>query len=334
MNYNIALIGATGNVGKEILFTLSQSKISIKKLFLIASSKSLGKEILFREEILRVRHIEEINYSEIDLVFFATKSSVSKKYVKAISKKVSLVIDLSSSYRMNNKIPLVVPEVNLLSLKIARKSHIVANPNCIAIPLVVTLKPLHEAKKILRVVISTYQSISGAGNKAISKLYYQTKDILNNSYLDTKKKDGVAFNVIPKINRFTKNGYTKEEIKVIEETKKILSTNIDITCTCVRVPVIIGHSISVNIEFLEHISVDEAYNILENSRGIKTDRSSNAKYFTSMNSIEVDEILVSRIRHSYSANNILNLWIVSNNLRKGAALNAVQIAERYIQYYL
>ena len=333
MKYNIALIGATGNVGKEVLTLLSKSKIPIKKIFAIASQNSISKKVRFGRNLLRVKTIDSLNFDIIDLVFFATNSIISKKYVEVIRKNVKLIIDLSSCYRMNKKVPLVIPEVNLDSLKLAKKSKIVSNPNCIAIPLAMILKPFHELASISRVVISTYQSVSGAGKKAMNSLYFQTKNKLFNFFLEGERKINMAFNIIPKINNFTKKGYTKEEIKIRDETNKILSANINITCTCVRVPVFIGHSISVNVEFLNNVSVNEAYCILNKSEGILTDQYTNYKYFTPIDCVGKDKVLVSRIRQDNVLDNVLNFWIVSDNIKKGAALNAIQIAEKYIKFY-
>ena len=244
-----------------------------------------------------------------------------------------MVVDLSSHFRMSNEIPLVVPEVNLNSLNLAKKSKIVANPNCVAIPLVVTLKSLHDFAKISRIVISSYQSVSGAGKKAMDELYSQTKNKLVSAFSETNHREKLAFNLIPKIDDITENGYTKEELKVIDETKKILSSDMDVTATCVRVPVFIGHSISANVEFSKNLSVPQAYSLLEKSKGIVTNKASKHSFFTPIDCIGKDEVLVSRIRQD-TANNILNLWIVSDNLKKGAALNAVQIVEKYIENYM
>ena len=333
MKYSIAVIGATGNVGREILNILENSKVQIEKIFAVASQKSVGKEVVFKNRSIEVNSIEGFDFTDIDFVFFATNASISKKYVLVASKKVKLVIDLSSHFRMNEDIPLVVPEVNLSSLKLAKESHIVTNPNCVAIPLVVTLKNLHTFAQVSRIVVSTYQSVSGAGKKAMDDLYVQTKDRLSNVFSDDNNREKIAFNVIAKIDELTKTGYTNEEIKVMEETKKMLCSDIDITATCVRVPVFVGHSMSVNVEFSKNISVNEAYNILNKSEGVLTDRSSEYNYFTPVDCLGKDEVLVSRVRQDI-ANNILNLWIVSDNLRKGAAVNAVQIFEKYVEDYL
>ena len=331
MKYSIAIVGATGNVGREILNTLAKSKtIHIKEIFAIASEKSIGKEISFGDKILKIRPLKGFNFQDIDFAFFSTNADISKIYVKEVSNKVKLVVDLSSHFRMNNEVPLIVPEVNLSSLNLAKKSKIVANPNCVAIPLVVTLKSLHDFAKVSRVVISSYQSVSGAGKKAMDELYSQTKNKLVSAFSETNQREKIAFNLIPKIDDITENGYTKEELKVIGETKKILSNDIDVTATCVRVPVFVGHSISANVEFSKNISVPQTYSLLEKSKGIVTSKTNQQNFFTPIDCMGKDEVLVSRIRQD-TAKNILNLWIVSDNLKKGAALNAVQIVEKYIE---
>ena len=333
MKYNVAVIGATGNVGREIFNTLENSNVQIEKIFAVASQKSVGKEVIFKNKSIEVNSIDGFDFTGIDFVFFATNASISKEYVPKASKKAKLVIDLSSHFRMNKEIPLVVPEVNLSSLKLAKESHIVTNPNCVAIPLVVALKNLHEFAQISRIVVSTYQSVSGAGKKAMDDLYLQIKNRLDNVFSDDNNREKIAFNVVPKIDKLTEAGYTNEEVKVMDETKKILCSDIDITATCVRVPVFVGHSMSVNVEFSKNISVNEAYNILNKSEGVTTDRSSEYDYFTPVDCVGKDEVFVSRVRQDI-ANNILNLWIVSDNLIKGAALNAVQIFEKYVENYL
>ena len=333
MKYNIALVGATGNIGREILTILGRSKIPVDKIFAIASRQSVGKKISFGVKTITVNTINNFNFNEVDIVFFATNSHVSRQYVPIVQQKVRLVIDLSSYYRMKHEVPLIVPEVNFSSIKFTKKPYLIANPNCIAILLAVALQPLHKILPILRIVASTYQSVSGAGKKAIDTLYSQTRSQLMGGFAKDSQETKIAFNIIPNINELNDDGYTKEEHKVMEETKKILSQDINITCTCARVPVFIGHSISVNVAFSQDISVDTAYKILSESKGVKTDKCMHYRYFTSTDCIGKDEVLVSRIRQDHYANNILNLWIVSDNLKKGAALNAVQIAEQYIQFY-
>ena len=334
MKYNIAVIGATGNVGREILNILTKSQIiNIKEIHAIASEKSIGKEVSFGNKKLKTKPLSGFDFKDIDFAFFATNVDVSKEYIQKVSTKVKLVVDLSSHFRMNKEVPLIVPEVNLDSLKLATKIKIVANPNCVAIPLVVTLKNLHDFANVQRIVISTYQSVSGAGKKAMNDLYSQTKNKLVNAFSESNQKEKIAFNLIPKIDDITENGYTKEEIKVINETKKILSNDIDVTATCVRVPVFVGHSISANVEFSKNLSVSQAYSLLNKSKGVITNKENKYDFFTPIDCMGKNEVLVSRIRQDI-ANNILNLWIVSDNLKKGAALNAVQIVEKYIENYI
>ncbi|MSO13828.1 aspartate-semialdehyde dehydrogenase [Rickettsiales endosymbiont of Trichoplax sp. H2] len=334
MKYNIAVIGATGNVGREILNILTKSQIiNIKEIHAIASEKSIGKEVSFGNKKLKTKPLSGFDFKYIDFAFFATNVDVSKEYIQKVSTKVKLVVDLSSHFRMNKEVPLIVPEVNLDSLKLATKTKIVANPNCVAIPLVVTLKNLHDFANVQRIVISTYQSVSGAGKKAMDGLYSQTKNKLVNAFSESNQREKIAFNLIPKIDDITENGYSKEEIKVINETKKILSNDIDVTATCVRVPVFVGHSISANVEFSKNLSVSQAYSLLNKSKGVITNKTSKYDFFTPIDCMGKNEVLVSRIRQD-TTNNILNLWIVSDNLKKGAALNAVQIAEKYIENYI
>ncbi len=334
MKYNIAVIGATGNVGREILNILTESQIiNIKEIHAIASEKSIGKEVSFGNKKLKTKPLSGFDFKYIDFAFFATNVDVSKEYIQKVSTKVKLVVDLSSHFRMNKEVPLIVPEVNLDSLKLATKTKIVANPNCVAIPLVVTLKNLHDFANVQRIVISTYQSVSGSGKKAMDALYSQTKNKLVNAFSESNQREKIAFNLIPKIDDITENGYSKEEIKVINETKKILSNDIDVTATCVRVPVFVGHSISANVEFSKNLSVSQAYSLLNKSKGVITNKTSKYDFFTPIDCMGKNEVLVSRIRQD-TTNNILNLWIVSDNLKKGAALNAVQIAEKYIENYI
>lgn len=333
MGYRVAVVGATGNVGRGVLKELAHSEIEVEKVFALASEKSSGKEISYGDTNITVSALQDFNFDNVDIVFFATRAKISKEYVMPASQKVKLVVDLSSYFRMHKDIPLVVPEVNLESLALAKKSKIITNPNCVVIPMVTALKKLDDFAKVSRLVVSTYQSVSGAGKEAMDNLYSQTKGKMFNVFAGNNKKETIAFNIIPKIDEFAENGYTQEEIKVINETKKILSKDIEVTATCVRIPVFVGHSISVNAEFSKNISAQTAYDILGNTEGVITDKRHHTPYFTPLDCIGQDEVFVSRIRQD-TAKNILNLWIVSDNLRKGAALNAMQIAEKYIKLYL
>ena len=333
MGYRVAVVGATGNVGRGVLKELAHSEIEVEKVFALASEKSSGKEISYGDTNTTVSALQDFNFDNVDIVFFATRAKISKEYVIPASQKVKLVVDLSSYFRMHKDIPLVVPEVNLESLALAKKSKIITNPNCVVIPMVTALKKLDDFAKVSRLVVSTYQSVSGAGKEAMDNLYSQTKGKMFNVFAGNNKKETIAFNIIPKIDEFAENGYTQEEIKVINETKKILSEDIEVTATCVRIPVFVGHSISVNAEFSKNISAQTAYDILENAEGVITDKRHHTPYFTPLDCVGQDEVFVSRIRQD-TAKNILNLWIVSDNLKKGAGLNAIQIAEKYIKLYL
>ncbi len=326
--YNVAVIGATGNVGREILAILAERDFPVANIFAVASQASLGKEVSFGEEkLLKVVSIDSLNFKEIDLAFFAAGSEVSKQYAREFADAGAIVIDKSSYFRMNKNVPLVVPEVN--SEELREHSNIIASPNCSVTPIVMALKLLHEQAQIKRIVVSTYQSVSGAGKSAMEELFKQTKSIL--MYQEVEQKvlpRRIAFNVIPQIDEFLPTGETKEEWKMIAEIKKILGEEIEISATCVRVPVFVGHSAAVNVEFEESISVSEAKSLLKKMPGIRVmDRD----YATPLDVVREDEVLVSRIRKDSSVDSGLNLWIVGDNLRKGAALNAVQIAEYLIK---
>ena len=330
--YNVAIIGATGNVGRELLSLLDERKFPIDNIYAVASSSSLGKEVSFGDDrILKVTTIDNIDFKAIDFAFFAAGSSVSKEYGKKMADAGCIVIDKSSYFRQNSKVPLVVPEVNPEALK--GHQNIIASPNCSVIPIMVALKPLHDAAQIKRVVVSTYQSVSGAGKKAMDELFQQTKGML--MYQEAKATEftkRIAFNVIPHIDEFMPSGFTKEEWKMEVETKKILGDDIAITATCVRVPVFVGHSASVNVEFEEDITAAEAKKILSSAKGIEVmDKQQDAGYATPIDVVREDAVFVSRIRKDSSVDSGLSLWVVADNLRKGAALNSIQIAELLIK---
>lgn len=330
--YNIAVIGATGNVGREILSILDERQFPINKIYAVASDSSLGKEVSFGDtEILKIVSIDSIDFKNIDIAFFAAGSAVAKKYATQIAELGCIVIDKSAHFRMNPSVPLIVPEVNPEAMK--NHKNIISNPNCSVIPLMVALKPLHDEAQIKRIVVSTYQSVSGAGKKAMNELFEQTKGTL--MYQESSAKEftkRIAFNVIPHIDSFMPSGATKEEWKMEVETKKVLGSDIELTATCVRVPVFIGHSASVNIEFEENITPAQARKILKSSKGISLiDKNEDAGYATPIDSVREDEVLVSRIRRDPSVDSGLNLWVVADNLRKGAALNGVQIAELLVK---
>jgi aspartate-semialdehyde dehydrogenase len=336
MSYNVAVVGATGNVGRELLSILAEREFPVNEVFALASEKSKGKEVSFGENrTLRCEVLDNFDFSRADIALFSPGSSVSKIHAPRAAAAGCVVIDNTSYFRMDPEIPLVVPEVNPDAIAGYKKRNIIANPNCSTIQMVVALKPLHELAGIKRVVVSTYQSVSGAGKAAMDELYNQTKGSF--SYQEavptcfTKK---IAFNCIPHIDVFMDDGKTKEEWKMVEETKKILDPSISVSATCVRVPVFVGHAESVNIEFERPISEDEAFEALNQAEGITVvDRRENGGYATQVECVREDNVFVSRIRRDTTVENGLNIWVVADNLRKGAALNAVQIAERLIQDY-
>lgn len=329
--YTIAVVGATGNVGREILNSLSELNFPVKEVVAIASDRSVGKQVSFGDDTLKVQQINQIDFANFDIAFFCAGSEVSKKYAYIATEKGCIVIDKSSYFRLNDDIPLIVPEANINALKNS-KSKIIASPNCCTIPLAVALKPLDNAAKIKRVVISTYQSVSGAGKKAMDELYIQTKakfifeDIAPKAF-----PTQIAFNLFPHIGDFREDGYTDEEYKIEQELKKIIGSHIQPTVTCVRVPVFVSHSMSVNVEFENPLSAEEANELLSEADGVIVYSHLNEhKYATPVEAACNDEVFVSRIREDNSRANSLNIWITTDNLRKGAALNAVQIAQNII----
>jgi len=334
--YNIAVIGATGNIGREILQILEQRNFPINKIFCLASAKSKGKKLEFKDKHITVEDLSDFDFSNVQIGLFSPGSKVSAEYAPKAAKKGCLVIDNTSHFRMKEDVPLVVPEVNSNVLhdffKNNKKSKIIANPNCSTIQMVVALKPLHDMSIINRIVVSTYQSVSGKGKGAMDELFEQTKNIYANKVVEKKHfTKQIAFNIIPHIDDFLKNGNTKEEQKIIDETKKILDPNIQVAATCVRVPVFIGHSESVNIEFDSSITLENSKKVLRDFKGISVvDYLKNEGYVTPIEVAGEDKVYVSRIRKDETVDNGLSMWIVSDNLRKGAALNTVQIAETVI----
>ena len=328
---NIAIVGATGNVGRKILEVLEKKNISFDNLFLIASSKSAGKKIKFKNKDFEVFDLEKFDFSKAKITFFAAGRKVSENYA-AQAAKHSLVIDNSSFYRMDPDVPLIVPQVNPNHLKEIKK-NIIANPNCSTAQLVIVLKPLHDNFKIKRVVTSTYQSVSGGGKAPMDELIEQTKLFLDNKEIKSKNfTKQIAFNAIPHIDVFADEGYTKEELKMINETKKILDPAIELTATCVRLPVLISHSESVNIEFEKPFTIDVIRKLLDNADGCKVvDERKDGGYSTPIEAAGRNETFISRIREDKTVTNGLNMWIVSDNLLRGAALNAVEIAETLIK---
>ena len=324
---NIAIVGATGNVGRKILEVLEKKELSIDNLYLVASSKSSGKKIKFKDKEYEVRDLESFDFSKVKIAFFSAGGKVSEKFAEKAAKNC-LVIDNSSYYRMDLEVPLIVPQVNSEALNNMKK-NIIANPNCSTAQLVIALKPLHDLFIIKRVVVSTYQSVSGGGKAPMDELVDQTKLVLNNKKIKSVNfTKQIAFNVIPHIDVFSENGYTKEELKMTNETKKILDDKINLTATCVRIPVSVSHSVSVNIQFEKPFSLEEVRKALNNFEGCKViDDRVDGGYSTPIEAEGKDETFISRIREDKTIKNGLNLWIVSDNLLRGAALNAVEIAE-------
>ncbi len=332
---NFAIVGATGNVGRKTIEILEKSKLRINNLFLVASKRSAGKKILFKRRKIKIEALEDYDFSKAQITFFAAGSTVAKKWAFIAAKK-TIVIDNSKHFRMNKNISLVVPEVNERVLKNYKKTNIIANPNCSTAQLVVALKPLHDKFKIKRVVVSTYQAVSGAGKAPTDELFSQTKDFLNGKKIKSKNfTKQIAFNLIPHIDKFAKDGYTKEELKIENETRKILDPNIKITATCVRVPVRTSHSESINIEFKKSYSLQKVKALLKKAPGCKViDTQKNGGYITPFEAEGSYLTYISRIRKDNSNQKALNLWVVSDNLLKGAALNTVQIAETLIKKYI
>ena len=328
---NIVIVGATGNVGRKTLEVLEKKELSIDNLYLVASSKSAGKKMTFKGKELEVSDLESFDFSKVKIAFFAAGGKISEKFALKAAKDC-FVIDNSSFFRMDPDVPLIVPQVNKDHLKNIKK-NIIANPNCSTAQLVIVLKSLNDNFKIKRIVISTYQSTSGAGKKPMDELIDQTKSILNNKSFEVKNfTKQIAFNAIPHIDSFSDDGYTKEELKMIKETNKILGTKIDITATCVRIPVLVSHAESVNIEFENDFSIKKVKELLNTAEGCKVvDENSDGGYITPVDAEGKNETFISRIRKDNSKKNSLNMWIVSDNLLRGAALNAVEIAEAYIK---
>jgi aspartate-semialdehyde dehydrogenase len=329
MGLRVAVVGATGNVGREMLEILHERLFPADEVVAIASRRSVGTEASYGEKTLKVKDLETYDFSGVDLVLMSAGGAVSKEWSPKIGATGAVVIDNSSAWRMDLRVPLVVPEVNPDAIAGYDKLNIIANPNCSTAQLVVALKPLHDRAKIKRVVVATYQSVSGAGKDAMDELWTQTRALyVNDEVVKERFTKQIAFNVIPHIDVFMEDGYTKEEWKMTAETKKILDPAIKLTATCVRVPVFVGHSEAVNIEFENPISAEEAREILRESPGVVViDRREDEGYITPVECVGEFATYVSRIREDATVENGLSLWVVSDNLRKGAALNAVQIAE-------
>lgn len=330
MSYKVVIVGATGNVGREILNILHERAFPIEKIAALASRRSIGTEVSFGDKTLKTTDLATFDFAGWDIALFAVGSETTKEYAPKSAAAGCVVIDNSSLYRYDPAVPLIVPEVNADAIHDCKNKNIIANPNCSTAQMVVALKPLHDRATIKRVVVSTYQAVSGAGKEAIDELWDQTKSIYNpvDNKPPTKFTKQIAFNVIPHIDAFMDSGDTKEEWKMIAETKKIMDPSIKVTATCVRVPVFVGHSESINIEFEEFLDEDEARDILREAPGLMViDKREDGGYVSPIECVGDYATFISRIRQDVSVENGLNLWCVSDNLRKGAALNAVQIAE-------
>ncbi|MGP0060792.1 MAG: aspartate-semialdehyde dehydrogenase [Beijerinckiaceae bacterium] len=329
MGFKVAVVGATGNVGREMLDILAERQFPASEVVALASSRSIGTEVSFGDKILKCKQLETYDFSGTDICLMSAGGTVSREWSPKIGRQGCVVIDNSSAWRYDSDVPLIVPEVNADAIAGFTKKNIIANPNCSTAQLVVALKPLHDAATIKRVVVSTYQSVSGAGKEAMDELFAQTRSIFVSDPVESKKfPKRIAFNVIPHIDVFMEDGSTKEEWKMMVETKKILDPKIRLTATCVRVPVFIGHSEAVNVEFEKPITADEARDILREAPGcLVIDKREPGGYMTPHEAAGEDATYISRIREDSTVENGLDFWCVSDNLRKGAALNAVQIAE-------
>jgi aspartate-semialdehyde dehydrogenase len=329
MGYRVAVVGATGNVGREMLNILEEVEFPVDEIFAVASRKSIGQDVAFGDKIIKCKDVETFDFSKVDIVLMSVSGKFSKEWAEKIGKQGPVVIDNSSAWRMDPDVPLIVPEVNPEATAGFRKKNIIANPNCSTAQLVVALKPLHDAAKIKRVVVSTYQSVSGAGKEGMDELWDQTKAVFMFGPTEAKKfPKQIAFNVIPFIGAFEDDGYTDEEQKMWNETHKMLDPAIKLTVTCVRVPVMVGHSEAVNIEFESALDEDEAREILRDAPGVVViDKRDETGYMTPKEAQGEFAVYVSRIRNDPTVEHGLNIWVVSDNLRKGAALNAVQIAQ-------
>ena len=329
MGYRIAVVGATGNVGTEMMAILSESDLDIEKVYAVASRRSVGREVTYGDGYIKCVDLETFDFKKVDMALMSAGGDISKKWSSKIAAAGAVVIDNSSAWRMDPDVPLVVPEVNADAVDGYKKKMIIANPNCSTIQMVVALKPLHDRAKIKRVVVSTYQSVSGGGKKNMDELWLQTKGIYSNeNYPPVNFTKQIAFNVIPHIDIFMDGGDTKEEWKMKAETKKILDPKVKVTATCVRVPTFVGHAESLNVEFENEITADEARELLRTSPGMMVfDKQEDGGYITPVECVGEYATFVSRIREDSTQDNTLNMWVVSDNLRKGAALNTVQIAE-------
>jgi aspartate-semialdehyde dehydrogenase len=337
MGFKVAVVGATGNVGREMLSIVAERQFPVSEVYAVASERSVGAEVSFGEDdVLKVHDLDKFDFKGVDIALFSPGAKISAVHAPRAAKAGAVVIDNTSQFRMDPDVPLVVPEVNPDAIAQYTKRGIIANPNCSTIQMVVALKPLHDLARIKRVVVATYQSVSGAGREAMDELFTQTRGIYVNDPIKKERfTKQIAFNCIPHIDVFMEDGSTKEEWKMVVETRKILDPDIAVTATCVRVPVFIGHAEAVNLEFERPVTEAEARDALRNAPGITViDHRADEGYVTQVEAAGDDPVYVSRIRRDPTVANGLNLWVVSDNLRKGAALNAVQIAEVLASDYL
>ena len=336
MPYNIAVVGATGNVGRELLNVLHEREFPVGNIAALASARSVGTEISFGDDDIKSQDLATFDFEGIDIVLSSPGARISAEFAPRAARAGAIVIDNTSQFRMDPDVPLVVPEVNPEAIAGYRQRGIIANPNCSTIQMVVALKPLHDLATIRRVVVATYQSVSGAGKEAMDELFTQTRGIyVNDAITKEQFPKQIAFNVIPQIDIFMEDGSTKEEWKMMVETKKILDPKIKVVATCVRVPVFIGHAEAVNIEFERPISAEQARSALRRAPGVSVvDHRQEEGYVTPVEVVGEDNVFVSRIREDFTVENGLSLWCVGDNIRKGAALNAVQIAELLVKDYL
>jgi aspartate-semialdehyde dehydrogenase len=328
---NIAIVGATGNVGRKMLEVLEQKKLPIDQLYLVASARTAGQKISFKNKDYEVLNLETYDFSKAEITFFAAGGKISEQYAEKAAKHTT-IIDNASFFRMDPEVPLIVPQVNPKEIDNLKK-NIIANPNCSTAQLVLVLKPLHDEFKIKRVILSTYQSVSGGGKAPMDELIEQTKLSLDKKKINSKNfTKQIAFNAIPHIDSFADDGYTKEELKMVNETKKILDKKIELTATCVRIPVLVSHAESVNIEFEKPFSLEKINSLLNNTDGCEVyDKREDGGYITPLEAEGKNETYISRIREDKTKKNSLNLWIVADNLLRGAALNAIEIAELLIK---
>ncbi len=336
MGYKVAVVGATGNVGREILNTLHEREFPVDEIYALASQRSVGREVSFGDKDVKVKNLEDFDFTGIDFVFSSPGAKVSAKFSPKAAAAGAVVIDNTSHFRMDPEVPLVVPEVNPEALKDFANKNIIANPNCSTIQMVVALKPLHDIAPIKRVVVSTYQSVSGSGKDAMDELFAQTRGVyVNEVPAPEVYSKQIAFNVIPQIDVFMDDRMTKEEWKMVVETKKILDPKIKVCASCVRVPVFVGHAEMVNVEFEEEITAAQAKKAWNETEGVTLiDLETEIEYVTPSEIAGEDDVFISRVREDITVENGLNFWCAADNLRKGAALNAVQIAEKMIEMKL